>query len=86
VAFDPYPSEATELGPTEVPLETFDSLDSGDVLFVDTTHTVKTGGDVPHLFSHVVPSLPPGVLVHFHDIFLPYEYPKVGDRQAACLG
>lgn len=95
-AFDPYPWEATELGPaegvqvaplgaTEVPLETFHSLESGDVLFVDTTHTVKTGGDVPHLFSRVVPILAPGVLVHFHDIFLPYEYPRdwVVDKRLA---
>jgi predicted O-methyltransferase YrrM len=86
-AFDPYPWEATELGPvegvsvaplgaTEVPPATFESLGAGDVLFVDTTHTVKTGGDVPHLFCDVVPTLAPGVLIHFHDIFLPYEYPR----------
>lgn len=85
--FDPYPWEATELGPvedvdvvplaaTDVPVDAFDHLGAGDILFVDTTHTVKTGGDVPHLILDVVPSLAPGVLIHFHDIFLPYEYPR----------
>jgi hypothetical protein len=87
LVFDPYPWEATKLGAvdgvhvaplgaTEVPAERFDSLVAGDVLFVDTTHTVKTGGDVPHLVLDVVPRLAPGVLIHFHDIFLPYEYPR----------
>jgi predicted O-methyltransferase YrrM len=85
--FDPFPWQATELGPaedvdvvalgaTDVPADAFSSLASGDVLFVDTTHTVKTGGDVPHLVLDVLPELAPGVLIHFHDIFLPYEYPR----------
>jgi hypothetical protein len=85
--FDPYPWQATELGPasgvevvalgaTEVPPSEYAALEPGDVLFVDTTHTVKTGGDVNHLLLEVVPRLPAGVIVHFHDIFLPYEYPR----------
>jgi predicted O-methyltransferase YrrM len=85
--FDPFPWEATELGPaegvdvvalgaTDVPVDAFAELAAGDVLFVDTTHTVKTGGDVPHLVLDVLPALAPGVLIHFHDIFLPYEYPR----------
>jgi hypothetical protein len=94
--FDPYPWEATELGrvedvdvvplaATDVPEEAFDHLAAGDILFVDTTHTVKTGGDVPYLILDILPSLAPGVLIHFHDIFLPYEYPRdwVVDRRLA---
>jgi len=60
---------------TEVALDEFTALESGDLLFVDTTHTVKAGGDVNYLILEVLPSLQEGVLVHFHDIFLPWEYP-----------
>ena len=85
--FDPFPSVVTpelpglerleRLSAQQVPLETFDRLGSGDVLFVDTTHTVKVGSDVNHILLEVLPRLAPGVVVHLHDIFLPYEYPKV---------
>jgi predicted O-methyltransferase YrrM len=61
----------------EVPTEVFTSLAAGDVLFVDTTHTVKIGSDVNRIVLEVLPSLAPGVIVHVHDIFLPYEYPRV---------
>jgi hypothetical protein len=85
--FDPFPWHASRLGPVEgaqvspvpaqeVALDEFDALSSGDVLFVDTSHTVKTGGDVPHIILNVLPRLSQGTLVHFHDIFLPYEYPQ----------
>jgi hypothetical protein len=85
--FDPFPSVVApelpglerleRLGAQQVPLETFDRLGDGDVLFVDTTHTVKVGSDVNHIMLEVLPRLAPGVVVHLHDIFLPYEYPKV---------
>jgi hypothetical protein len=55
------------------------------VLFVDTTHTVRTGGDVTHIVLDILPRLVAGVVVHFHDIFLPYEYPEdwvIGRRLA----
>ena len=84
--FDPYPSVAspglpglTALEPTraqDVAPEVFASLEAGDVLFVDTTHTVKLGSDVNHVILDVLPTLAPGVIVHVHDIFLPYEYPR----------
>lgn len=57
-----------------MPLEVFDALEAGDVLFVDTTHTVKTGSDVNRIVLDVLPRLAPGVVVHFHDIFIPWEY------------
>ena len=60
----------------DVPLEVFTSLAEGDVLFVDTTHTVKVDSDVNRIVLDVLPALAPGVLVHVHDIFLPYEYPR----------
>jgi hypothetical protein len=52
----------------------FSQLDSGDILFIDSSHTVKIGGDVNYLFLEVLPRLKPGVIVHVHDIFLPFDY------------
>lgn len=85
-SFDPFPGVARpglpglarleRIPAQEVPLETFTSLGPGDVLFIDTTHTVKLGSDVNRIVLDVLPVLAPGVLVHVHDIFLPYEYPR----------
>ena len=58
----------------EIDLEFFSQLGSGDLLFIDSSHTVKIGGDVNYLFLEVLPRLRPGVIVHVHDIFLPFEY------------
>jgi hypothetical protein len=84
--YDPYPGvvgsqtpgvgELQPMPAQEVPLGVFAELESDDFLVVDTTHTVKTGGDVNRIILDVLPRLAPGVLVHFHDIFLPYEYPR----------
>jgi hypothetical protein len=60
----------------DVPLEEFATLTDGDVLFVDTSHTVKTGGDVTWIFHEIIPRLAPGVFVHVHDAFLPGDYPE----------
>jgi hypothetical protein len=53
-----------------------DRVQPGDVLFVDSSHDARTGGDVCHLFLNVVPKLKPGVVLHIHDVFLPYDYPR----------
>ena len=53
----------------------FDELSDGDLLFTDTTHVAKAASDVCHLISRVLPALAPGVLVHLHDVFWPFEYP-----------
>ncbi|PYJ50822.1 MAG: hypothetical protein DME87_05255 [Verrucomicrobia bacterium] len=58
----------------DIDLEFFSQLDSGDILFIDSSHTVKIGGDVNYLFLEVLPRLKPGVIVHVHDIFLPFDY------------
>jgi hypothetical protein len=55
----------------------FDGLGNNDVLFIDSGHVVRIGGDVNYLILDVLPRLASGVIVHFHDIGLPYEYPKV---------
>ena len=60
----------------QVPLETFTSLQDGDVLFIDSTHVLKTGSDVAWLYGTVLPAINEGVWVHIHDMFYPFEYPK----------
>lgn len=50
-------------------------VDDRTLLFVDSSHILRARGDVAAIFCRVIPSLPPGVLVHVHDIFLPYDYP-----------
>ena len=57
-----------------VPLERFAALDAGDVLFIDSSHVLKTGSDVQFLYTEVLPVLADGVHVHIHDIFWPFEY------------
>ncbi len=56
--------------------DVFGQLAPGDVLFIDSTHVVKAGSDVVWLFLRMLPGLPPGVIVHVHDIFWPFEYPS----------
>jgi hypothetical protein len=59
-----------------IPLTEYQALQANDILFVDSSHIVKTGGDLHYLMLDVLPRLNPGVIVHFHDIFLPNIYPK----------
>jgi hypothetical protein len=59
----------------ETPLEVFTDLDAGDVAFFDTSHVVKPGSDVVHIFGEILPRLRPGVVVHIHDVFMPGDYP-----------
>jgi Methyltransferase domain len=58
----------------DIDLEFFSQLHSGDILFIDSSHTVRIGGDVNYLFLEVLPRLKPGVIVHVHDIFFPFDY------------
>ena len=100
VAIEPYPDaklrRALEAGlgglskvlgerVEDVPMSTFAELAAGDVLFIDSTHIVRTGGDVVFEFLEVLPRLAPGVLVHVHDIFLPDEYPRAWLKENAMF-
>jgi len=87
VCIEPYPDEVLAGGfpclsavipkkVQEVELPFFDQLRENDILFIDSSHVVKTGGDVNYLFLEVLPRLAPGVIVHVHDIFLPNEFPR----------
>ncbi len=59
-----------------VPIDIFKTLQAGDILFVDSSHVVKTGSDVNFILFNILPILQTGVLIHFHDVFYPFEYPK----------
>jgi hypothetical protein len=87
VCIDPYPqdfltagvdgiSRVIESKVQDVPMEMFDALGTGDILFIDSSHVAKTGSDVNFLYLKVLPRLRAGVLVHIHDIFFPNDYPK----------
>lgn len=68
---------ATVVEPVQdVPIEVFGRLGTGDFLFIDSTHVLKSGSDVAWLYLHVLPTLPAGVIVHVHDIHWPFEYPE----------
>ena len=59
-----------------VDLAVFSELEGGDILFVDSSHVCKIGSDVNRIIFEILPELSPGVYIHFHDIFLPHDYPS----------
>jgi predicted O-methyltransferase YrrM len=62
----------------EVDLDVFRALRANDILFIDSSHVLKTGSDVHFELFYILPILAPGVIVHFHDCRFPLEY---SDRQ-----
>ena len=88
IAIEPYPrsilkegipelSQLIEAKVQDVDIELFTSLKSGDILFIDSSHVLREGGDVQLEYCEILPLLAPGVLVHIHDISLPKHYPRV---------
>lgn len=83
---EPYPSERilrdrlagplVEKKVEDVPLATFQELEAGDFLFIDTSHVIKTQNDCCYEYLELLPSLKSGVIIHVHDIFTPYDYPE----------
>jgi predicted O-methyltransferase YrrM len=85
---EPYPFEALKTLPgfdlvegfvQDTPLEVFESLESGDVLFIDSSHALKVDSDVAYLFLEVLPRIKPGVFVHIHDVPFPFNTPYPAD-------
>lgn len=85
---DPFPSEFLKDGfpgldrvigkkLQDIDLDEFSSLESGDILFIDSTHVLRAGGDVQREYCEILPRLAPGVIVHIHDISLPKPYPRI---------
>lgn len=54
----------------------FDELETGDLVFIDSSHSVKVGSDVLRIYLDIIPNLSLGVFIQIHDIFLPYLYPR----------
>jgi hypothetical protein len=85
---EPFPQRLRELIPNlpanskiiesrvqDASLGIFEELSSGDILFIDSTHVLRTGSDVCFELFDILPRLTKGVLVHIHDMFWPFEYP-----------
>lgn len=60
----------------DVNVSEFEALQANDILFIDSTHVSKIDSDVNRIVFEILPRLSPGVHIHFHDIFYPFEYPK----------
>ncbi len=78
------PPEMCEM--IEQPIQTIDpsyfaELKAGDLLFIDTSHVLKTGSDVHYEYLHILPAVPKGVYVHIHDIHYPLEYRRQWAQQ-----
>jgi hypothetical protein len=57
-----------------LPIERLSGLSAGDLFFIDSTHTLGPAGEVTRLILGCLPQLPDGVYIHFHDIWMPYDY------------
>jgi len=87
ISIDPYPNKILKQGipglgklipkkVQEIPIKYFTNLDENDILFIDSSHVIKIGGDVQYEYLEIFPRLKKGVIIHVHDILLPAEYHK----------
>jgi hypothetical protein len=95
ISIEPYPNPVLRAGfpglgevyfkrVEEIETDFFDQLGDGDILFIDSSHVVRIGGDVNYLYLEVLPRLKKGVVIHIHDIFFPNDYPiewVLGERR-----
>jgi hypothetical protein len=81
---EPYPERLNGVTPgleliqkrvEEIDVDFFSCLNADDILFIDSSHSVKFGSDVCYEFLELLPRLAPGVWIHVHDIFFPHDYP-----------
>ncbi len=96
IGIEPYPSPFVKDGvpgmtqliqaPVQkAPFELFRSLQAGDILFIDSSHVVSMDSDVLYECLRILPELAPGVLIHFHDIFAPLDYPEKFVKTNLCF-
>jgi hypothetical protein len=89
VCVDPAPRAEISAIADEIHYETvqrtnpdvFSAMGPGDILFFDGSHLVVQGSDTQYVFLEILPRLPKGVLVHVHDVNLPYEYRSFYDSR-----
>jgi predicted O-methyltransferase YrrM len=79
---DPEPRTDVRESADAILLQRLETIEVGRLLlaepvlvFIDSSHILRAGGDLQHLYTRLVPALPAGTLIHVHDIFLPYDYP-----------
>ena len=65
----------------DVDLSVFQDLEAGDFLFIDSSHVMKPHGDCVLEYLFILPMIKPGVIVHIHDVFLPFDYPAQWYKQ-----
>jgi hypothetical protein len=95
VCIDPWPRDFISRGVAgvefvrqkveDLQLDVFLQLQPNDILFIDSSHVVRTAGDVNFVILEILPRLAKGVIIHFHDIFLPFEYPKEWIIEQQCF-
>jgi hypothetical protein len=84
ISIDPYPRAEIDSLAHEIIRKPFEAvetgwlaeLESGDILFIDNSHRMLPNSDATVFFMETLPALKPGVIVHIHDIYLPYDYPQ----------
>jgi hypothetical protein len=84
ISIDPYPRASIDQLADEVVRMPFESVDTrwlsnlepGDILFIDNSHRILPNSDAMVFFLETLPALRPGVIVHIHDVYLPYDYPQ----------
>lgn len=84
VSIDPQPrAEIDEISDKiiRLPFENIDlniieELNENDILFVDNSHRILPNSDSMVFYLEILPKLKKGVIVHIHDIYLPYDYPQ----------
>jgi len=85
-SIDPYPRANIDHLADKVirlPFENLDdynlileNLEANDILFIDNSHRLFPNSDVMIFFLEILPFLKKNVIVHIHDIYLPYDYPQ----------
>ncbi|MCK9290949.1 MAG: class I SAM-dependent methyltransferase, partial [Bacteroidales bacterium] len=84
ISIDPMPRANIDMLADKVIRKPFESIDfsvldelnENDVLFIDNSHRILPNSDSMVFFLEVLPRLKKGVIVHLHDIYLPYDYPQ----------
>jgi Methyltransferase domain len=83
-SIDPFPRTEIDALTHKIIRKPFENIDfsfiftlqAHDILFIDNSHRVLPNSDAMVFFMEVLPKLPVGVIVHIHDIYLPYDYPQ----------